>query len=222
MTLQRLKGIPGLLAAMLTLAWATTPASAADGHSPAIEAVKLSRALFDIGMKQEDPLLVLAAAQLRLQAGVQETESHNNGLAPVNRASPASGGWITWSDMADAAAGLAENDPALLEKAQQMGIGARGRRDGPARTDDYVSAGQKNVYFSVAFRGGKFAHVYVEGSGATDLDLFIYNGKGQLICSDTDASDRSYCGWVPGATEPFSITVVNKGNLSNAYSLITN
>lgn len=209
-------------AALGLMALAPMTAARADdsagGAASLVEKVRVSRALYDIGMAQSDPLLVLAAATLRKGAAVQD-----EGLQPVGRAPADGAAWVTWLDMARDAARLAEDDPALKEKAQQLGlVAARGRRDGPARTDDYVSPGQKNVYFSVAFRGGKFAHVYVEGSGATDLDLYIYNGKGQLICSDTDASDRSYCGWIPGTNEAFSITVLNKGDAPNTYSLITN
>ena len=72
-------------------------------------------------------------------------------------------------------------------------------------------------YYNVRFFGDEKAWVYVDGDGDTDLDLYIYDENGNLICSDTDYTDRMYCEWIPVWTGRFRIEIRNLGDVYNEY-----
>ena len=70
---------------------------------------------------------------------------------------------------------------------------------------------------------GDYAEVYVEAKEtASDLNLFVRDGRGRLVCSDTDISAIAYCGWRPATSEFFTVEVVNRGPAASSYSLVTN
>ncbi len=50
----------------------------------------------------------------------------------------------------------------------------------------------------------------------------IYDQNGNLICSDTDYTDRLLCSWYPRWRGDFRIKIVNRGNVYNEYDLVTN
>ena len=88
--------------------------------------------------------------------------------------------------------------------------------------DLHLNAGDSDSYPAVAFIGGDYAEVYVEAKVTTDLNIAVYDSKGRLVCSDTDASPIAYCGWRPGSTDSFTMTVRNDGPLGATYALMTN
>ena len=51
---------------------------------------------------------------------------------------------------------------------------------------------------------------------------YVYDDNGNLIASDTDYSGDCYASWVPRRSGTFVIKVVNRGNVYNIYSLVTN
>ena len=44
--------------------------------------------------------------------------------------------------------------------------------------------------YDVVFRGSQLAAVSVSGDGDTDLDCFVYDGDGNLVTKDDDATDE--------------------------------
>src|SRR5689334_19047666 len=84
-----------------------------------------------------------------------------------------------------------------------------------------VSARSTDVY-AIPFAGGEPALVTVRGDGDTDLDLYVYDENGNLICSDTDYTDQLICSWSPRWTGMFRIEVRNLGNVYNRYQVRTN
>jgi hypothetical protein len=99
---------------------------------------------------------------------------------------------------------------------------SKGRSSGPGYNVQTLPARATDSYDAVKFNGGDYAEVYAEGSGRTNLDLYVYDENGNLVCSDADSSDVAYCGWTPRWTGAFTIKVINRGASSNRYALITN
>lgn len=184
-----------------------------------VHLLRLSADLFDTARIARDPLMALTAAKIRKSVAVDAVA-----LAPEGGAASVDVSWTGWADMLDTAVDLAAGDEILLSIAEDIRLEKpRGKADNiPARTGGEVRPGEKNVYRNVAFSGGAYAEVYVEGSGTADIDLFVHTSDGRLVCSDSDASNRSYCGWLPKETSDFSITIQNKGTAANRYWLITN
>jgi hypothetical protein len=112
-----------------------------------------------------------------------------------------------------AAAGLAV--PALTPPVQ---AGA----DGGPKVGTKVVRAYATDSFVVKFTGGAPAMVYVEGDGDTDLDLYVFDETGKLIGADEDDTDVCLVTWTPRRTGMFTIRVVNRGALSNRYTIVTN
>ena len=64
------------------------------------------------------------------------------------------------------------------------------------------------------------ACISVAGDGETDLDLFVYDAAGALICQDTDGGDDCVVVFQPQATGPVTVKVTNHGALENEYTVI--
>lgn len=79
-----------------------------------------------------------------------------------------------------------------------------------------------NHVFHEVFYAGEQAQVHVLGDGDTDLDLFVYDENGELICSSETFSDRESCSWYPRWTGSFYIEVMNLGSVYNQADVITN
>lgn len=99
--------------------------------------------------------------------------------------------------------------------------GAKGARGGSKRHVDIVRSHATDVY-ELTFRGGETAEVFVSGDGDSDLDLFVYDENGGLICLDDDQTDDCYCRWTPRWTGSFSVKIKNLGGIANRYLLLTN
>jgi len=63
---------------------------------------------------------------------------------------------------------------------------------------------------------------FLQSNDGSDLNLYVYDDAGRLVCSDTDVSSISYCGWRPSEGGGFTIKVENKGQGNAGYSLMTN
>lgn len=201
------------LAAALLLA---TPAAPADDASP-VSLAALSGELYQLGLERRDALLMLTAARLRKGVDWKPSEL----VAEGGTAGEAD--WLDWEAMLEAAIEMAGDDILLTDLAEDIRLtAAKGQISRPQRAAGHVGPGETAVYRKVAFTGGDFAEIYVEGSGDANIDLYIHDQQGNLICSDRDASDRAHCGWLPETTAPFDISIVNRGDKVNRYSLITN
>ena len=77
--------------------------------------------------------------------------------------------------------------------------------------------------YHISFRAHEEAQVAISGDGDTELDLYVYDENGHLIASDDEGSedDRSVS-WTPRWTGRFTIKVVNRGSVYNAYGIATN
>ncbi|MEM6660970.1 MAG: hypothetical protein AAF666_02225 [Pseudomonadota bacterium] len=195
----------------------TSVAMGADRKPTGVELSALSGDLFEVAVRMHDPLLAIAAAKLRKRI------DFTPGTLVPEGATPATAQWTEWTEMLETAKAMAGGDAALLDLVDDVAAeSTRGRLESPARVGGEIATGEKLIYRDVTFQGGDYAEVYVEGSGTSDLNLYIRRVGGQLICSDSDASDRIYCGWVPDQTTAFDIEITNKGDAANRYTLITN
>jgi len=76
--------------------------------------------------------------------------------------------------------------------------------------------------FTICFHGGETAHIDIEGDGDTDLDLYVYDSRGNLVVSATDYSDKCCVMWVPIRGECYTIKVLNYGGVYNDFEIATN
>lgn len=217
------------LIVLLALAVAV-PAEAGDPnrkpHAPVapddkLRQLHLAADLAAWGRRNRDPLALIVAARmiagtpLREVAGVKvEGDPNPEVLTALD---------IYMPDVLLGDAGrLAANDPLLTElivdtrEAVPRGVVAR-----PVRSRNLVPAFSQDV-FEYVFEALEPATIYVQGLGATNLDLAIEDESGNPICDANRYSDREICQWTPARQGPFRVIVKNLGPIPNAYYLMSN
>jgi hypothetical protein len=204
--------MPRTAALALCLALIAQTATAQGAAAPALGRAALAAGLYHLGLTQGDALLVLTAARLRREAGL-----------PDHTADGGSVTLLTWQEMLTTARQLAGDDPTLLalvgdaEAERDKGV-----RVGPAYVIARIAPGLGPDTLDYEFKGGEVADVYVEGAAGTNLDLYVHDEAGRLICTDTDPSNIAYCNWTPRQDAIFTVTVENRGAAATEYFLITN
>jgi len=92
---------------------------------------------------------------------------------------------------------------------------------GPKGVNESICA-YDTITYKAYFYANETAMVGVIGDGDTDLDLYVFDERGNLIVSDDDYSDRCMVTWTPRWTGQFTIKVVNRGSVYNNFRLRTN
>lgn len=92
-----------------------------------------------------------------------------------------------------------------------------GPREGAGRV-----YGKSYTDYQIKFWASEVAEIAVVGDGDTDLDLYVYDERGNLITSDTDYTDQCICRWIPAWTGTFTVRIVNRGTVYNEYVIVTN
>jgi len=194
-------------------------AAAVSESASAVEAIRTANMLARYGYSAKDPMALITAARIKKEAGGSDSKAAR----------------------VDGKAGAAKNKPdalsveAILARAKELSTGradliamaddvanakGRGAINGPGTLLTVVSARAVDN-FRVTFRGGEPARVLVSGDGDSDLDLYIYDENGKLVCDDTDGTDTMVCAWTPRYTGPFTIRVRNLG-VANQYRIVHN
>ncbi|WP_187292316.1 hypothetical protein [Candidatus Symbiobacter mobilis] len=178
-------------------------------------------ALVRYGDSKQDALAMIAAARIMKEVGDSPSKAAVvKGSGQTTSADKKTDTLTVEAILARAKqyAGDRKDLVALAEDAAR--VGGRGAVHGPGRKSTLVYRGTQDVY-QVAFRGGEPAIVFAAGDGDSDLDLYVYDENENLICSDTDLTDRMLCRWSPRWTGQFTIKVKNLG-MANYYTIVHN
>jgi hypothetical protein len=109
----------------------------------------------------------------------------------------------------------------VLAMAMTFGVSAIAAADplpGPIFKREIVRAFSSDA-FKVHRYGGEVSRVTVCGDGDSDLDVYVYDEKGNLIAFDDGESDYCQVSFAPNRTQSMIVRVVNRGALSNVYSI---
>jgi hypothetical protein len=196
------------------------PSTGAAG-TPASELLSTAEFLADWGREHGNGDALVAAARLLQSVDVTElkaTRTAGEGAAGTKAAERAP---ITANGLLDEASAM---DPKLAAYVKQRRdfTGSRGSTKGPQSAVSRVMANSEDSWDLGNFVGGEYARVEVRGDGDTDLDCFVYDENGGLIDRDTDRTDYCILDWTPAWTGPFTLKIVNLGNVYNQYRLSTN
>ncbi|MDI3326584.1 hypothetical protein QKW35_19575 [Pontibacterium granulatum] len=193
-----------------------------DSPTSAVEKLAMASQLIDYGVENQDPLVLLVAA--RMQAAIptkedkQSKQVTGNGLSE-SATKKSSDPQLSPLELARELATEQQLQPVLALIDAQEEVRARGLVGGPAIHSDRVKARRNDIY-TLNFKGGEQAAVFVSGDGDTDLDLYVYDENGNQICKDTDGSDTMLCRWTPRWTGEFEIKIKNLGTVYNDYTMI--
>lgn len=91
-------------------------------------------------------------------------------------------------------------------------------KDGARRWTRKVPKSSEVVY-RITFLADKTARGIAEfavmGDGSTDVDIEVYDAKGQLIAKDEYLTDLAVARWKPAVTQEYTIKVKNLGTEDN-------
>ena len=137
-------------------------------------------------------------------------------------------GFTLFADMARTAAPAPRSIGSLLyqtvwadESESPITVIPCGAPGQPRYQKDRVNAYSTITYY-LNFIGGEKAEVRIKGDGDTDLDLYIYDSKGNLIVKDEGWTDSAEVSWTPSKTEQFKIVIKNLGRVYNVFEIWTN
>lgn len=207
-----------LTATAVSLGLLSAPAMA---EQTSAQIAALSAELYLTGVDSDDPLLLLAAAKLRKGLDLLPTDrtpQKDMDTPDMGDISP-----IGWEDILKVAVAMAPEDDIITTLAEDIASErAKGVKSGQLYSITSIRNGGTDTYPPLTYRGSEYADVYVEGTGQADLNLFVYDAQGRLVCSDTDISAIAHCGWTPAQESAFTVVVKNHGRGDSGYSLITN
>lgn len=197
------------------------PAAGSTAATP-VELMAIADELARFGIESSDPVMLIAAARIKGQLNPTQLEA----TPEANEGEPAgekdSGIDFSADGLLDRAATMAAGNSSVETLvASARAAGSRGAVGGPKATIDRVLAGDTDVW-PIRYEGNQIAEIAISGDGDTDLDLYVHDENGNLICFDEDYSDQAYCRWAPRWTGTFYIKVKNLGGVYNQYSIATN
>ena len=194
--------------------------------SPEMTALQTAASLAKYGYANYSPTALIEAAKIFSETKVQTFDAEKSSETQQTVAEKESSVSFNPIQLIADAKKYAGKDKVVLAYAKQvensLGKGAtRGALGGPKYAEERVYGKSTDTY-TVKFWAGELAEVIVIGDGDNDLDLYIYDEKGNLIASDTDYTDQCVCRWVPSWTGAFTIKIVNRGAIYSNYAIATN
>jgi len=185
----------------------------------AVQAIHTAHALVRYGDANGDALSLITAARILKQAGSRSASARREGSVAVEKKTRDER--FSVNGILARATILANGRADVVALADDVAeSGTRGAINGPARWTEVVSSGRTDSY-RIAFRGGESAGVAVSGDGDSDLDLYVFDESGNLICKDESGADDMLCRWRPRWNGHFIVKIRNLG-VANEYVLVHN
>jgi hypothetical protein len=187
----------------------------------AADELALAQQLALYGRDNGDPLALIVAAGIagKYQVAASDAKPRET-MTPAADAVPAPPASADeMLQLARSMAGDRTDLVALIDDA--AAATGRGSTTGPGHYNGYVGAYQ-TVRVDEAFYGGDVAVVTVQGA-SSDIDLWVYDEYGNLICDDQNYSAFGRCQWTPRWTGRFTIAIENEGKSRGTnFTLWTN
>jgi hypothetical protein len=173
------------------------------------------------GEQRRDPLLLIAAARILLQAGVQPAEfkkQSRGGQGDARKpANEAAGPEALLARARELASGRSDLIALADEVAKE---GARGAVGGPRRGTTVVRTRAVDE-LSIEYNGGEMAAIAISGDGESDLDIEVIDPAGRVVCRADGPSDQEICRWAATKSGAHRVRIINNG-VANEYRVLTN
>ena len=188
------------------------PSAASNAH--------LAQSLVRYGDANKDAIAMITAARILAATGAEDKNRDKKAQGGKGEEAKQGADMTVAGILARAKQYAGDRKDVIAMADDVAASGSRGRSGGPGRSVTVVRTGATDV-FTETFRGGESAFVGISGDGDSDLDLYVYDENGNLICRSTTAGDDEACRWNPRWTGPFRIQVRNLG-VANRYLIVTN
>ncbi len=203
-----------------------SPRAKADARATSVAHLATAYELIRIGEETKSPEALVLAAKL-IAAHPTDPADKDSKTKLVKGDEPAKGdaAEVTPKALLAKAAKLSPRPyVAELVKAAEGDIAElkRGNERGPQTYYRYIS-GNSRCVFNGVYLGGQLAAITVTtDNGAADLDIYVYDDRGNLIVRDERPSRNATVSWYPRYTGDFRIEVVNASGSGANYRYIHN
>ncbi len=202
------------------------PRPAPDEKATAVFRLSTVYDLVRIGEETKSPeALVLAAKLIAANPTKDAGKDSKVKLIKGDEAAKGSADALDPAKLLDKAATLSDR-PYVAEMIKaartEVAAGGRGNERGPQTYHRYLNGNSRAVFQGV-YLGGSLAAITVtcDDAGA-DLDIYVYDDRGNLIRSDERSSRNATISWTPRYTGDFRIEVVNASSRGTNYRYIHN
>jgi len=205
---------------------ATVPATKPEVSAGMTGAAKLETAyrLAAYGREKSDPQALILSAKMLNEVGAQAGDvsgaTTTGGVADTTpkTAKPE----LTAALLLNEAEALARGDEAVLSEIAEVRASAqKGFVGGVRRSVIRLQARSVWTWTGTAV-SGQPAIAIAQGDGDTDIDMKVFDGNGNLICSDTLNDYTPACRWTPAWTGRFTLQLINNGGVYSDTVLVTN
>ncbi|MEP4433091.1 MAG: hypothetical protein ABJ349_12880, partial [Hyphomicrobiales bacterium] len=156
-----------------------------------VQRMALSARLYAYSIVHSDPLAAMNAAAIRKSVTLR--------AAAIGKPDSSLGfgkALLSWQDMLLTARKLANSRADLEALIDDIGaVKNKGLLPGAIISKAEIGPRSSRKYFDLKFEGGAYAEVYSEGHDMANIDMFIFNEAGDLVCAETDLSPVSLCSW---------------------------
>jgi hypothetical protein len=204
---------------------ATVPGAKAETSAGVQGATKLETAyrLAAYGREKSDPQALILAAKMMNEVGAQKADVKGVTTGGAADASTkAAKPETTAASLLDEAEALARGDAGVTTQIAEVRASAqKGFVGGVRRSVLRLPARSVFTWTGTAIAGQQ-AIAIAQGDGDTDIDMKVYDGGGNLICSDTRGDYTPACQWTPAWTGNFTLQLINNGVVYSDTVFVTN
>jgi hypothetical protein len=198
-------------------------AEVADPAIDQADALQLARQLAKYGRTHQLPTALVVAAQILAATPTRtgklqmDERPDKGGAATAAKPRPK----IDVETLLGEARAMAPDNKPLLSLAGQVPTG-RIDASGGSLIIAQTIRGHTERTTALEYRSGREAYIGVSGDGGADLDCWVYDPKGKLVASATDAQDECHLHWVPQTTGKYKLHVMNRSDTANDFVILTN
>lgn len=181
----------------------------------------MANQLASYGDRNNDALALIVAASIKQGIGSTEEEGEKESEGEGEMGEKDEGAGNSVGDILDRARALAGDNPELGGMIDDVAAtSSRGDVAGAGCYNDRVWSGYTDTW-TITFTAGS-NYIDLSGDGDTDLDLYVYDSNGRLICAGESYYDDEFCSWRQYRPETLYVKVKNLGGVYNVYDLCTN
>ena len=183
--------------------------------------IKLAKELAEYGYATESPSALLQAAEIMLEVNVRKSQvkgeqnGKSTGETEQNKFSLDAN--VLFSDAKDFA-GSDKTYAEWIKRIERLFSGKRGATKGPVAVEGFAYGKDGSTSYSIAFKNGDVAQIYVAAMNDINLDVGVYDSEGKAVvngkCNDTITFTST-------SNETYTVQVKNRTSSNASFTLYT-
>lgn len=207
----------GLLFSVSTVATAAEDEAVNTPAARGVTQILTAAELAAWGRDRGDAGALIMAARLLAEVPLRQAEGDGEDERP----------FLTAASLLDEAAAMAGDNAGVVDAIDRLrdpltrGVRSSTFGTGPVQTVKSLQARERWA-FDVEARGGEILRVAAIGDGDTNIDLFVSDASGAVVCQDGFGDHYPVCTVSPRAGGQMRVDVVNRGSVWTKVQVLSN